>query len=305
MRLDESARGVFVISVTPFHEDGRIDWESLDRVTDFYEEAGADGLTILGMMGEAPKMTGAESADIARRVISRTSLPVVVGVSSPGLAALRELSEAVMEMGAAGVMVAPPGGLGTDAAVFGYFASVAEALGDAPIVLQDFPLAIKTQVSDEVLGRIVDKIPSVVMLKHEDWPGLAKISKLRASEAQGRRRISILCGNGGSFLPEEIGRGADGAMTGYAYPEMMVGVCRHMAEGDVEAAHDLFDAHLPLVRYETQPGAGLAVRKHVLARRGAIASPALRKPGAGLDAATRAEVDRLVDRLERRLAERG
>ncbi len=139
------------------------------------------------------------------------------------------------------------------------------------------------------------------MLKHEDWPGLQKITDLREAEARGRRRTSILCGNAGVFLTEEMARGADGAMTGFAYPEMMVEVVRLSNEGKPDQAQDLFDAYLPLIRYEQQPGLGLAVRKYVLARRGAIASAAQRRPGAALNAAAVKEVEKLIARQERKL----
>ena len=305
--LTSDARGVYVIAVTPFTDTGEIDWDSLDRVVDFYFEKGADGLTILGMMGEAPKLTQAESRAVAERVIRRAGdRPVVVGVSAPGLAAIGELGKAVMDMGAAGCMVTTPGSLKTDPQIHAYFAQVARTLGaGVPIVLQDFPLTTGVNISDEVLGRIIDDVPEVVMLKHEDWPGLAKITKIRKAEAAGRRRISILCGNGGSFLPEEMARGADGAMTGFAFPEMMVGVVRAMEAGEADRAADLFDAYLPLIRFETQPGLGLAVRKHALWRRSWIASPSLRSPGAALDPTAAAEVDRLIARQEKRLKEIG
>lgn len=303
--IDGNTAGTFLIAVTPFDTTGAIDWDSLDRVTDFYFDKGATGLTILGMMGEAPKMTQSESVEIARRVIARAGgRPVIVGVSAPGLAAIGELGRIVMDLGAAGCMVAPPGNLRTDASIHGYYGQVVRSLGeDVPLVLQDFPLATKVEISDENLARIITDYPSIQMLKHEDWPGLKKISRLREAEAKGQRRISILCGNGGIFLPEEMERGADGAMTGFAYPEMLVDIRRLTAAGDRTAAHDHFDAYLPLVRYETQPGLGLAVRKHVLARRGAIASPMLRAPGAGLDATSQAEVDFLMARLDARLEE--
>ena len=74
-------------------------------------------------------------------------------------------------------------------------------------------------------------------------------------------------------------RGVDGAMTGYAFPEMLIDVVRLSREGRREEAHDLFDAHLPLVRYEQQQGVGLAMRKYVMMRRGILASDAQRKPG--------------------------
>ncbi|MBP2557316.1 4-hydroxy-tetrahydrodipicolinate synthase [Neorhizobium galegae] len=305
--LTEKARGVFVISVTPFKDDGSLDLDSLDRVTDFYLSAGADGLTVLGMMGEAPKLTGAESRQVIQRVISRAQgKPVVVGVSSPGLAALAEVSHEAMAQGAAGVMIAPPMSLRTDAQILNYYRQACAFLGkDVPVVLQDFPLATTVQISDELLGRLIDDLPQIVMLKHEDWPGLSKISKLRDAEKKGRRRISVLCGNGGVFLPEEVARGADGAMTGFGFPEMLVQVTDLAGRGEMDRAQDLFDAYLPLVRYEQQPGVGLAVRKYVLARRGAIASAAQRQPGAQLDAPAQAEVERLLRRQEKRLGELG
>src|SRR5690606_15600804 len=207
---------------------------------------------------------------------------------------------------AAGVMIAPPMSLRTDAQILTYYRQACSFLGkDVPVVLQDFPLATTVQISDELLGRLIDELPQIVMIKHEDWPGLSKISKLRAAEAKGRRHISVLCGNGGIFLPEEMARGADGAMTGFGYPEMLAQVVDLAGRGELDRAQDVFDAYLPLVRYEQQPGIGLAVRKFVLARRGAIASAAQRQPGAQLDAVAQAEVERLIARQERRLAELG
>ena len=282
-RLTEDATGVYVISATPFSEDGSLDLESADRLVDFYLERGATGLTVLGMMGEAPKLTAEESRLFFQRVAKRVNsrVPIVVGVSAPGLAPMQELARSVMGDGAAGVMVAPPSAMRTDAQIFAYFEAVADVLGsDTPFVLQDFPLTTGVQIDAAVILRIVAALPTCVMLKHEDWPGLSKLATLRAASDKGdARRISILVGNGGLFLPEEIGRGADGAMTGFAYPEMMSDVHRAFASGKVERAHDLFDAYLPLARYEQQPGIGLAIRKHILAKRGAIASATLRRPG--------------------------
>ena len=305
MRLDETARGVFTIAVTPFLPDGTLDLESVDRMTDFYAEKGATGLTLLGIMGEAPKLAHAESLAVVARVRARTDLPLIVGVSSPGFAAMKALAEDAITAGAAGVMVAPTGGLRTDDQIVSYFQGVAETLGDIPFVLQDFPLVTGVQIPTSVILQIVETCPTCVMLKHEDWPGLEKIAALRRASAGGARRISILCGNGGQFLPEEMERGADGAMTGFAYPEMMAEVTRLHAAGETGRMHEVFAAYLPLVRYESQPGAGLAVRKYILAKRGAIAHDAIRRPGATLSPAAKGEVDRIMARQEKRLAELG
>lgn len=302
-QITTETKGVFVIAVTPFTDTMAVDTASIDSMVDFYYDKGADGLTILGMMGEAPKLTQSEALDISRQTLKRSGdKPVVVGVSAPGLAAIEELTKAVMDMGAAGVMVAPPGSLKTDDQIFTYYQNVVDAIGsDVPVVLQDFPLVTGIHISSSLLGRIVEAMPSIVMLKHEDWPGLAKISDIRNAEAKGRRRLSVLCGNGGMFLTEEMERGADGAMTGFAFPEMMVDVVRLVANGEMERAQDLFDVYLPLARYEQQPGLGLAVRKHTLAKRGAIASATQRRPGTPLAPKAVAEVERLIARQTRKL----
>ena len=174
-----------------------------------------------------------------------------------------------------------------------------QAIGaDVPWVLQDYPLTFSVQISLGVIRRIVTELPSCVMLKHEDWPGLEKISTLRSwMQAGTMRRIAILCGNGGLFLDCEMHRGADGANTGYAFPDMLCDVVRLCQAGQRDAAQDMFDAHLPLLRYEQQPGVGLAVRKYILMRRGILGSSAQRQPAAPLTAAARAEVDYLLGRL--------
>lgn len=302
MLLDATAKGVYVIAPTPFLPDGRVDDASTDRMTDFFLEAGCDGMTILGVMGEAPKLDGAESLEISRRIIRRAGKAgVIVGVTAPGFAAMRALARGVMDAGAAAVMIAPPSHLRTDDSIVAYYRQAVEAIGDdIPFVLQDYPQLFQVQMTPGVIRRIVMDLPSCVMLKHEDYPGLEKISALRRFQAEGSLRpLSILCGNGGVFLDFEMERGADGAMTGYAFPDMLVELVRLSAAGERDRAHDLFDAHLPLIRYELQPGVGLAVRKYVLMRRGIIASDAQRRPAAAMTEAARAEVEYLLTRLGR------
>jgi 4-hydroxy-tetrahydrodipicolinate synthase len=299
--LDHNAKGVYAIAVTPFTPDGAVDSASVDRTTDFYLSCGVNGLTILGIMGEAPKLDPAEALAIARQVVSRANVPVVVGVSAPGFAAMRSLARGVMDAGAAGVMIAPPPSLRTDEQIVSYFAQAVAAIGaDIPWVLQDYPLTLSVVMMPKVIRQIVTDNPSCVMLKHEDWPGLEKISALRAFQREGSLRpLSILTGNGALFLDFEMERGADGAMTGYAFPDMLVDVVKLSQHGEREAAHDLFDAHLPLIRYEQQQSVGLAVRKYVLQKRGAIAYDAQRIPASSLSATARAEIDYLLSRLAR------
>jgi 4-hydroxy-tetrahydrodipicolinate synthase len=302
MPFDEHASGVYTIAATPFHPDGRLDIASIDGLTDFYLECGVAGITVLGVMGEAPKLDATESIDLVRRVVKRAGkVPIVVGVTSPGFAPMRALAREAMDAGAAGVMIAPPSTLRTDDSVVAYYVHAREAIGeDVPFVVQDYPLGFSVVMSVEVLRRIVADNPSCRMLKVEDWPSLEKISAIRNLEQDGKmRHVSILTGNGAIFVDFELERGSDGVMSGYAFPEVMVELVKLAKAGKRDAAHDLFDAHLPLIRYEQQPGVGLAVRKYLLKRRGVIASDAQRKPGSSLSATAKDEVNYLLTRVAR------
>jgi 4-hydroxy-tetrahydrodipicolinate synthase len=302
MTFGVDAKGVYPIAATPFNADMSVDYDSVDRLTEFYHDAGATGMTILGILGEAQKLEPEESLTIARRVIARSRVPVVVGVSNPSFVAMRRLAREVMDAGAAGVMLAPASHLRSDEQIAAYFHHCVEAIGpDVPWALQDFPLTLSVILSVPMISRMMKEHPSCVMLKAEDWPGLEKISAIRKLQAAGDlRKFSILTANGGLFLDFEPERGSDGAMTGYAFPDMLVELDRLHREGERDAAHDLFDAHLPLIRFEQQQGVGLAVRKYVLMRRGAMTSDVQRSPRSSLTPTGRSEVDYLLERLARK-----
>lgn len=299
--IDRHTSGVYIICATPFAATGAIDFPSLDRLLDFYVANGVTGITALGIMGEADKLTPEERKAILDRILARTgaATPVVVGVSDAGLDNLRDFAAYAMDKGAAGVMVAPSRGTPREDRVIGYFHQVCEALGPhVPVVYQDFPQTTGVPISTRAILELTRDLPQIVMLKHEESPGLAKVSAIRAAEANGSPRLSILCGNGGIHLPQELARGADGAMTGFAYVEALVETVRLHHAGDPDRAEDVYDCYLPILRMEQQLGVGLAIRKHILMRRGAIASATLRAPGPKLSAIDIAEIDRLMARTE-------
>ena len=303
--IDGQSNGVYVIAPTPFTRSGALDLDSARRMCDFYLEHGATGMTILGIMGEAPKLSMEESVAFVDAVLGHLAgrIPVVVGVTSPGLDQMQSLARAAGERGAAGVMVAPIPGLRTEDAIIRYYEQVIARLGDQPVCLQDYPQTLGVWFSVDCLVRIFSAHPSICMFKHEDSPGLNKLSSFRErTTGELGRRVSILVGNGAMHYPQELARGADGAMTGFAFPEMLRRVWDLHREGALDEAETIFDAYLPLVRHELQPGLGLAVRKWVLARRGAIQCDALRAPGPKLSARDVEEVEHLWRRLDVRLA---
>ena len=304
-KLDETAAGVYIISATPFDNLGALDLESTKKLIDFYIEKGVDGITILGVMGEAQKLTPDEAELFLNTVLKQVNkrVPVIVGVSNANINNLVKLSNVSMDKGAAGVMIAPPINLGADEKIYNYYAKIFDVLGkDIPVCYQDYPFLTKSEISIQTFNRLVNEYSQLVMLKHEEWPGLNKLSKVRSSgKATNTRRVSILTGNGGLYLPQELQRGADGAMTGFAYPEMLIKVVNLHKKGNIDAAEDLFDAYLPLVRYEQQPGIGLAIRKEALHRRGVIRSAKVREPGPSLSSEDRDELTRIIGRVEENL----
>ncbi|SDV47237.1 dihydrodipicolinate synthase family protein [Chitinasiproducens palmae] len=294
--------GVFIVTQTPFADNGAVDLDSIDTLVDFYVEHGADGFTVLGVSGEAGKLDQREALQVAERFIKRAGQrPVVVGVSNASLAQLSDLSARVMDLGATGVMIAPPSGIQTDEELHGYFAEVFRRNEGIPTVLQDFPFASKVAMSVPAILKLVETHPEIGLIKEEDLPCLNKISRLRQSSG---RRVAILTGNNAMYLPLELGRGADGPMAGFSYPEMLSEVYRLYRAGRVDEADDVFDIYLPLLRYEAMGFWGVCARKEMMRRRGAIRSATMRTPGPKLSAEDVKELDRLSARVERRLAER-
>lgn len=293
--------GFVAIAVTPLTDDGAIDFAGVGPLMDFYVACGAVGVTLLGVMGEAHRMTDTDAIAVFDAAIDAIDgrVPVIVGISDPSMPRALQLADHSMANGAVGVMLRPLAGLQGDAAVVGYFADYAAALGsDVPICVQDFPKASGVHISVAAWGEIVARCPSVLMLKHEDEPGLNKLTAIRRAEEAGLRRVPILVGNNGIHLVQELDRGADGAMTGFAFPDALAKVIRLHGSGDRAAAEDLFDAYLPVNRHELRTG--IAVRKEILRRRGALGSARTRHPVKPLSDEDNAELDGLLSRLERR-----
>lgn len=287
--------GVWNIMATPFTADGALDLDSLRRLVNFQISAGAMGLTILGVLGEAAKLTLDERRQVRDTVIETTAgrIPVVVGTSDPDIGSTITLSKEAFSTGAAGVMITPtPFPAPTDPKVLAFYQELAAAF-DGPIIVQDFPPVNQVQMSAELLAQLAEIVPNARHLKLEDPPLMQKIGAIRALTD----RYQIFGGLGGMFFLEELGRGAAGTMTGFAFTEILIAVYQAFSGGDTTRAEQIFDRYLPLIRFENQPIINLSIRKYLLYRRGAMANPALRAPFAPIDDGTRAEADSMLRRV--------
>ena len=288
--------GIFHILATPFGEDGALDTEGLPRLLEAALATGITGVTILGIAGEAHRLTDEERRRVVEGVVKevRGRVPVVVGVSAPGTHLVTAFARMAREHGADALMVAPPAGLRNLDAVAEYYRAVAAATG-LPIVLQDEPVTTQVNLPAPFIAQLCAEIPAIEAVKLEEPPTLPKITRLRALFAA---RIAIFGGLGGVYFFEELSRGADGAMTGFPYAEALRAIREHFVAGRRDEARALFYRWLPLIRYESQPGAtpgtAIGIRKEILRRRGWIASALVRPPAPSLDAATYAELDELL-----------
>src|SRR5258705_6906580 len=288
--------GVFHILATPFREDGALDVAGLPRLIESALATGVNGLTILGIAGEAHRLTDEERRRVVETVVKevRGRVPVTVGVSASGTHLATAFARMAREHGADALMVAPPTGLKNLDAVAEYYRIVAAATG-LPIVLQDEPVTTQVNMPAPFIAQLCADLPAIQAVKLEEPPTLPKITRLRALFGS---RVAIFGGLGGVYFFEELSRGADGAMTGFPYPEALRAIREHFVAGRRDEARALFYRWLPLIRYESQPGAtpgtAVGIRKEILRRRGCIASALVRSPAPALDAGTHAELAEIL-----------
>ena len=292
-------QGIYNIVPTPFDESGAIDEPSLRRLIDFVIDTGVDGLTILGFLGEAAKLSEAERAQVIEVTaeVNDGRVPIVVGATAPALdPCIRNARDAVSR-GADGLLIAPPRtNRPAEAAVRRHFESLAEAV-DVPIVVQDFPASSGVYMTPAFIGALAADVPPCRWLKLEDDPTAQKVTAILEANPD----VGIFGGLGGNFMLEELQRGAVGMMTGFGFPEILVSIYRDFRAGDADAARDTFYKYLPLIRYENQTGLNLPLRKLIYTMRGAMDHAEPRRPYPPLDEVTLTEIRALLDHLELRV----
>jgi 4-hydroxy-tetrahydrodipicolinate synthase len=296
--------GVYSVLPTAFTASGDLDDDSLRRVIDLFIGAGVNGVTALGVTGEVARLEDAERRRVLDVVTSHVKgrIGVVAGTTAEGTRTCINYSKHAKDSGATAVMVSPPRmpKLNSDA-VMRHYHALAEAV-DIEIVVQDYPPISGYAMEPSLLARIAKEIPKARTIKLEDPPTPFKTSRILAEAAKiaGGERfdVRIFGGLGGVFLLEELLAGATGAMTGFAFPEVLIEIVSLFRAGRVDDAAEVFYRAVPLMRFEFQEGIGMAIRKEVLHRRGALASPATRAPAAALDSTTRDALDRVLDWVE-------
>ena len=293
---DSVPNGVYTIAPTPFEEDGSLDVGSLSTLTRFLIDVGIDGITVLGVLGEASKLIEAERDQVIAGVVEAVNgeIPVCVGTSHAGTDGCIALSRRAEELGASSLMVAPSKlAKGTDEALLAHYLRVADAVS-VPLVIQDHPTSSGVMMSVEFIATVADRSPQCRFLKLEEEPSPRKASQVLAANPN----VEIFGGLGGVMLLEELRHGCMGTMTGFAYPDILKDIHTKYMSGDIDGATETFYRYCPLIRFESQPGIGISIRKNVYQRRGAIKTARARQPYVPLDDETLADLNDLLTRLE-------
>lgn len=288
-------KGVIPILVTPFAADESLDLESLKRVVSFMVDAGMDGVTVLGVLGEVNRLTDTEKEQVIATAVEAAAgrIPVIVGTSHSGTRACLELSQRAADLGAGGVMIAPSREpTPSELKVFEFYKTIADGI-DVPIVVQDHPASTQTFMSVPLLLRLVDEIPQVRCIKEEHPPTPQKLAAL--IDGMTGRRVTLLQGLGALYGLFDLERGADGFMTGFAFPEVLRAMVDATQQGRLEYCRSLYERFLPLIVFEQQPG--LAIRKEIYRLRGLITSNQVRHPGGSIDRSTVEQLRKLIDRV--------
>ena len=290
-------KGVYNITPTPFKaEDESVDEASLKTLTDFNCKLGVNGMTILGVLGETSKVSEPERDLIISGVVEAADdrIPICVGTSHSATGVCVTYSKRAQKLGAKAIMVAPPKlARSSNDALRRHYLSVAEAV-DIPVVIQDHPTSSGVLMSVEFIARIAEEAPHARFLKLEDEPSPQKASQVLAANPG----MQVFGGLGGMMFLEELRHGAVGTMTGFGFPDILVDIYRRFSSGDIDGATEVFYRYCPLIRFETQARISLAIRKHIYAMRGAIASATLREPYARVGDETLADLHDILQRLE-------
>lgn len=288
--------GVYNITPTPFHPDGRLDETSLASLTDFVINTGVQGMTILAVLGETSKVSDAERDRIIDTVLEAANgrLPICVGTTHTGTDCCVAHSKRAEELGAKAVMVAPPKlARSSDEALRRHYLSIAEAI-DIPIAVQDHPASSGVYMGVDFIANLAEEAPQCRFLKLEDEPSPMKVSQILELNPD----VQIFGGLGGSMFLEELRHGAIGTMTGFAFPDILVDIYQRFDAGDIDGATQIFYYYCPLIRFENQKRINLSLRKEIYRLRGAIASSAVRPPYTPVDDDTLNDLHDVLTRLE-------
>ncbi len=273
---NDDIAGVMTVLPTPFARDGDVDVVSLNRLVEHAIAEGSDGLVCFGLASELYKLSDSERTEILRAVLQQAAgrVPVIAGSESNSIETAAARTAEYCAAGVTAVMVLPPTFVKPDeATVVDYYRAVAEAAGEASVIVQDAPSWTGVPLPVGVLRRVRELAPNVTHVKVENPPNQPKIAALTDAG------FTCVGGYGALHLLEDVSAGVCGVMYGAGSIKSMVGLW-HAATHDSQQAWPLFERLLPLLAFQMSSlDLFIAVQKYLLHRAGVITSTTVRRPG--------------------------
>jgi 2-keto-3-deoxy-L-arabinonate dehydratase len=288
--------GIFPIAITPFDEHYEIDERSQLALINYLIDCGIHGLAIFGNASEGYALSESEKARLMPLIIKevRGRVPVFVSTGHTGTHVAVQISKAAEEAGADGLMILPPYFLKPSPEdLFGYYKAISDAVS-IPIMIQDAPLLTGVNIGAAQMARMAKECANVKLTKVEAPPTAMKVTEVK--QACGDSLV-IFGGLNGHFFLEELQRGARGTMPGSDLMPLFVKVWNLYEAGKRQEARAEFNRHLPLIRFELQPGLGVSAMKHNLKAAGIINHVTVRPPTRSLDALAVEELQQIVHDL--------
>lgn len=294
--MSETYQGIFPIALTTFDEHYEVDEQSQLALINYLVECGVQGLAIFGNASEGYALSEAEKGRLMPLIIKevRKRVPVFVSTGHTGTHVAVQISKAAEAAGADGLMILPPYFLKPSADdLFGYYKAISDAVS-IPIMIQDAPLLTGVNIGAAQMARLAKECANVRYTKVEAPPTSLKVSEVKQAVGDA---LTIFGGLNGHFFLEELQRGARGTMPGSDLMPMFVKVWELFQAEKYKEARAEFNRHLPLIRFELQPGLGVSAMKHNLKAAGVIKHTAVRPPTRALDSVGIEELRQLTEDL--------
>jgi len=237
--------GAATAIITPFFEDGSVDYESFGRAIDFQIACGIDAIVVAGTTGEGSTLSDEEHREVMRYCVERVAhrVPVIAGTGSNDTAYAVELTKAACEMGAdAMLLVTPYYNKATQGGLIKSFEVIADA-SDKPCILYNVPSRTGCNLKPASVAELAHH-PNVVAVKEAsgDISQIAEIAALCGDE------IDIYSGNDDQIVPI-MSLGAKGVISVLSnlLPAETSRMCHLCLEGDFASAARLQLKYLPLI----------------------------------------------------------
>jgi len=301
--MSAEIRGVLPVFQTPFKNDETIDSRVLQREIDWLLEQGADGV-VMAMVSEVLRLDSAERRELAemvcRIVAKRGTVTISVGAESSKVA--EALARHAQDAGADAVMAIPPVSIGAgEDELLRYYERIIRAVS-IPVVVQDASSYVGKPLSVGLYAKMMEEFGRErLYFKPEATPIGPRLSLLRDA-TNGKARVFE--GTGGIALVDSHRRGIVGTMPGADLIRGIVALWRALERGDEAAVYRINGPLVALVSLQNSLDSFLSIEKYLLVKQGVFKNALIRGPvGYVMDSETKAEVDRLFDRLTQILDE--